>query len=375
MNQQHESSGTLRTVTVIAAGLFIGLIALPRLRVWFLSPDTQRLVTPRGELAADEKSTVELFQKAGPSVVYITTVERQVNFWTRRVREIPSGTGSGFIWDDQGHIVTNFHVIQGANAAQVTTYDHQTYQAALVGVSPAHDLAVLKITDKTENLPPVPIGTSHDLQVGQKTFAIGNPFGLDQTLTTGVVSALGRTIDSVGGGQIENAIQTDAAINPGNSGGPLLDSAGRLIGVNTMIISPSGAYAGIGFAVPVDIVNRVVPSLIMHGEYIRPWIGVELDDRISEAITRQLGVEGVLVLRVTPDSPAARSGLVGTRRLANGSIVPGDIIQGINGKLMQSVADVTNALNQREAGDVIKVQFVREGQALQVDVTLEAPDR
>ncbi len=227
-----------------------------------------RAVTPRGELAAEEKTNTEIFKSASPSVVYITTLTERINYQTKNVTEIPAGTGSGFIWDTAGHIITNFHVVQHANGASgVTLADHTQWTASLVGVAPDQDLAVLKIDAKASQLPPIPVGTSSDLQVGQCVFAIGNPFGLDQTLTTGVVSALGRTIPSATNVPIDEVIQTDAAINPGNSGGPLLDSAGRLIGINAAIYSPSGSSSGIGFAVPVDTVNRVVPELISTGKY------------------------------------------------------------------------------------------------------------
>ena len=232
-----------------------------------------RAITPRGDLAADEKSTIELFREASPSVAYITTLAVRRDRFSLNVTEIPQGTGSGFLYDDQGHVVTNFHVIQDADEARVTLADGSTYDGFLVGTEPDLDLAVLRIRAAPGRLKPLPLGTSGDLEVGQKVFAIGSPFGLDQTLTTGVISGLGREIQAVTGRAIRGVIQTDAAINPGNSGGPLLDSAGRLIGVNTAIYSPSGTYAGVGFAVPVDLVNRAVPQLIQHGKVARPGTG------------------------------------------------------------------------------------------------------
>jgi S1-C subfamily serine protease len=228
-----------------------------------------RPVTPRGPLAADELANIEVFKRLSPSVVHITTLEVARDFFSRSVQQVPRGTGTGFVWDSQGHVVTNFHVIQGGDAARVTLADQSTHRATLVGAFPDRDLAVLKINLPRERLHPIPVGTSRDLQVGQKVYAIGNPFGLDQTLTTGIVSALNREIDSVNQRTIRGVIQTDAAINPGNSGGPLLDSAGRLIGVNTAIYSPSGGSAGIGFAIPVDEVNRIVPRLIKEGRITR----------------------------------------------------------------------------------------------------------
>lgn len=236
----------------------------PRLTgYWTDSAVVPREVMLRGDLFEDEKRTIDLFKRSSPSAVHITTVGRPSS---RNPRQIPHGTGSGFIWDREGRVVTNYHVIRGAASAQVTLSDGSDWQARLVGGFPDKDLAVLVIDAPRDRLRPIPIGTSHDLQVWQKVFAIGNPFGLDRTLTTGIISALGREIESVTDQTIRDVIQTDAAINPGNSGGPLLDSAGRLIGVNTAIQSPSGASAGIGFAIPVDEVNRVVPQLIQQGK-------------------------------------------------------------------------------------------------------------
>ena len=244
------------------------------MRPAFRPAPTPRLVSARGDLAADEKATIDLFERASPSVVYISTRRRVVDFWRRDVRNVPQGTGSGFIWDEAGHVVTNYHVIEGASQAEVRLNDGRTYDAGLVGASPMHDLAVLRINVPIDRPPAVPLGSSGDLRVGQKVFAIGNPFGLDYTLTSGLVSALDRSLSEGSGIAIRHLIQTDAAINPGNSGGPLLDSAGRLIGINTAIYSPSGASVGIGFAVPVDTVNRVVPQLIAEGEYRGPSLGV-----------------------------------------------------------------------------------------------------
>ncbi len=241
----------------------------------------------------------------------------------------------------------------------------------LVGASPAHDIAVLRIKTRPATLPPIQIGTSADLQVGQNVFAIGNPFGLDQTLTTGVISALGRTIDGVGGREIADVIQTDAAINPGNSGGPLLDSAGRLIGVNTAIYSPSGASAGIGFALPVDTVLRVVPQLIARGEYRRPSLGVELHDQISTRILSKLGLKGVLVLGVTPNGNAARAGLQGTSVKRDGTISLGDVIESIDGQPVQSSDQVFRVLERHAAGDVVALTVVRGGARRSLQIQLE----
>jgi S1-C subfamily serine protease len=266
-----------------------------------------RVVMPRGPLAADEQNNVDVFRRISPSVVHITTLGLQRDFFSLGVQQVPKGTGTGFVWDTQGHIVTNFHVIQGGDAARVTLADQTTWKAELVGVFADRDLAVLKIDAPRGKLMAIPIGSSRDLVVGQKVFAIGNPFGLDQTLTTGIVSALNREIESTNQRSIRGVIQTDAAINPGNSGGPLLDSAGRLIGVNAQIYSPSGASAGIGFAIPVDEVNRVVPRLIRDGRMVRPAIGITA---APENFGRALELpRGVALLRVLPGSPGAKAGL------------------------------------------------------------------
>jgi S1-C subfamily serine protease len=331
-------------------------------------PAEPRPIVARGDLAQDEQATIALFRQASPGVVYITTLaHRAVGFFD--VMEVPQGTGSGFVWDDKGHVVTNFHVIQGVSAARVTLHDQSEWPAELVGVAPDQDLAVLRIRAPAQKLSPILVGTSRDLQVGQRVLAIGNPFGLDFTLTTGIVSALGRSIPALTGRKIQDVIQTDAAINPGNSGGPLLDSAGRLIGVNTQIASPSGASAGIGFAVPVDTVTRVVPELIQHGKLVRPQIGVLL---ANERILRSASVEGVLVLQVAPGSPAAKAGIRGTSRGEDGSLILGDIIQGFGGHKIASQDDLSSALDLQKIGDKVRITLLRDGKTRDVHVTLEA---
>ena len=267
--------------------------------------------------------------------------------------------------------MTNYHVIQGAESAEVLFTDHSAHSATLVGVSPDHDLALLKVKAPKDILVPIPVGASHNLQVGQKTFAIGSPFGLDKTLTTGVVSALGRTIAASSGRTIEDVIQTDAAINPGNSGGPLLDSSGRLIGVNTAIYSPSGAYAGIGFAVPVDTVNRVIPQLITHGRYIRPRLGIYINDQMGGRITEQLGVEGVLVLDLMQGSNAEKAGLRPTRIARSGKVTVGDIITQVGSRPVRHVNDLLNALEQYEKGGVVELTVLRNRKPITVRITLE----
>jgi S1-C subfamily serine protease len=283
--------------------------------------------------------------------------------------QIPQGTGSGFVWDTKGNIITNFHVIQNAAVAQVTLGDQSNWKAQVVGVAADKDLAVLRIAAPAERLRPIPMGTSKELQVGQSVFAIGNPFGLDQSLTTGVISALGREIDSVTRRPIQEVIQTDATINPGNSGGPLLDSAGRLIGVNTQIYSPTGASAGIGFAIPVDTVNRIVPELIRSGKIIRPGLGVELAE---EQIARKIGISGVLIVDVMRGGPAAKAGIRPTRRESSGRVILGDVITAIDGKKVESPNDLFLMLENRQVGDIVTVVLLRDGKTIQTKVTLEA---
>ncbi len=257
--------------------VLVGWLAFDEARTWFAGVYDEtaepRPIVARGELAADEITTIELFQSVGPSVVYITGLEVRKDCFYCRALEIPQGTGTGFVWDADGYIVTNYHVIADSQTVRVALADQSTWAGRLVGSDPDKDIAVLKIDAPRRLLPPIPLGTSQGLRVGQKVFAIGNPFGFDQTLTTGIISGLGREITGATSRPINGVIQTDAAINPGNSGGPLLDSAGRVIGMNAAILSPSGAYAGIGFAVPIDAVNLIVPSLIRGEKPDRPRLG------------------------------------------------------------------------------------------------------
>ncbi|MBH0203878.1 MAG: PDZ domain-containing protein [Nitrospira sp.] len=329
-----------------------------------------RAVTPAPlELGADERTTITVFERATKSVVFIANTAIQQDIWSLNVMEVPQGSGSGFIWSKQGHIVTNFHVIYGADAIKVTLADRSEHQAKLVGADPDHDLAVLQIQVSDGQLEPMVIGSSHDLRVGQKVLAIGNPFGLDHTLTTGVVSALGRTIKSMSNRTIEGVVQTDAAINPGNSGGPLLDSAGRLIGVNTQIVSPSGAYAGIGFAVPVDTVNRIVPELIKHGKLIRPGLGVSL---VPDAMAKRWGIKGVIIGKVTRGGAADRAGLKGARETMTGQIQLGDILVAVSGKTVTTIDDLMDAMEEHKIGDHVTVEILRGNRREKVSVTLQA---
>ncbi len=331
-----------------------------------------RAITPRGDLSADEKATIDLFERSRSSVVFITTKQSVVDFWSRNVMSVPRGSGSGFIWDEAGHVVTNFHVIEGASEASVKLVDGRSFRATLAGVSPEHDIAVLKIGIGFKGPRPIPVGTSADLRVGQRVYAIGNPFGLDWTLTSGIVSALNRSLNEEDGRLLEHLIQTDAAINPGNSGGPLLDSAGRLIGMNTAIYSPSGAAAGIGFAEPVDTINRVVPYLIQSGHYEQPSIGIRLDERLNERLEEVTGIEGAFVLSVAPGSSADEAGLQAARISRDGEIVRGDVIVSVNGKGIDSVARLLVTLDDYRIGDTVRLGVKRGGKLIEIPVKLQA---
>jgi S1-C subfamily serine protease len=358
----------LLTATVlVAAAAGVAFLALPAL-VQGRTEAQPRAVTPRGPLAADELANVELFRKAGPSVVHITSLAAQRDMFSPNVQQVPRGTGTGFVWDAAGHIVTNFHVIQGANGAKVTLADQSTYDATLVGYFADRDLAVLKITAPKEKLPPLAVGTSRDLLVGQRVYAIGNPFGLDQTLTIGIVSALDREIESFNNRTIRGVVQTDAAINPGNSGGPLLDSAGRLIGVNTQIASPSGASAGIGFAIPVDEVNRIVPRLIRDGRFVRPALGVTAG---TQQLHRALKLpQGVAIVGVGRGTPAAKAGLQPFSRGSRGEVVMGDVITAVNGEPVADLDDMLAYLERLQPGQTVTLTVWRNGRERQQAVSL-----
>jgi S1-C subfamily serine protease len=328
-----------------------------------------RAVAPRGPLEPDERALIELFRKSSPSVVHITSLGAQRDFFSMNVQQVPRGTGTGFVWDERGHIVTNFHVIQGASGARVTLADQSNYEAELVGVFPDRDLAVLRIEAPKEKLPPIALGTSRDLQVGQRVIAIGNPFGLDQTLTTGIVSALNREIEGFNQRTIRGVIQTDAAINPGNSGGPLLDSAGRLIGVNTQIASPSGVSAGIGFSIPVDEVNRVVPRLIRDGRFVRPTLGISAGMPNLHAALKL--PRGVAVVQVGNNSPAMRAGLQPFRRgTQRGEVIAGDVITQVDGENVNDLDDMLTLLERRQPGETVTLTLWRAGQLRKQAVVL-----
>jgi S1-C subfamily serine protease len=328
-----------------------------------------RPISARGPLLPEEQTAVRIFEEAKSSVVYITTLVYQTDLFTFNVSEIPQGTGSGFIWDEEGRIVTNFHVIYEAQNVRVTLSDRTQWKAELVGYAADKDLAVLRISAPGRKLRPIRIGTSADLKVGQSVFAIGNPFGLDQTLTTGVISALGREIESLTRRPIQGVIQTDAAINPGNSGGPLLDSSGRCIGVNTAIYSPSGAYAGVGFAVPVDTVNRIVPQLVLYGKVIQPGLGIQVAE---DYLARQIGIEGVLVVGVDPYGAAAKAGIVPTRYNREGNLVLGDVIVSLAGKKVGATDDLYRILDTLQVGDEVKLEVERSGSRRTLTIKLQA---
>ncbi|MGH7258930.1 MAG: S1C family serine protease [Nitrospiraceae bacterium] len=325
--------------------------------------------TPPTELTAEEQTTISVFEKATRSVVFIANTAKQRDPLSFNLFDVPQGSGSGFVWNKQGHVVTNFHVVYGADAIIVTLADRTEYKAKVVGADPDHDLAVLQIQAPETALQPMTIGNSQALRVGQKVLAIGNPFGLDHTLTTGVVSALGRTIKSMTNRTIEGVIQTDAAINPGNSGGPLLDGMGRLVGVNTQIMSPSGAFAGIGFAVPGDTVTRIVPELIKHGKLIRPGLGISL---VPDAMARRWGVQGLIIGKIGRGSAAERAGLHGARETVMGRIEVGDVIVAVDGKPIETVDDLLDVMELHKVGEQVTVDYLRGNRRYQVSVTLQA---
>jgi S1-C subfamily serine protease len=313
---------------------------------------------------------MEIYQKASAAVVHVTNTALRRSFFSRNVEEIPRGAGTGFIWDKNGLIVTNFHVIQGANRLIIELQDRSEWQAEVIGIAPEKDLAVLRIEAPAEQLSTLPLGDSSELEVGRKVLAIGNPFGLDTTLTTGVVSAVGREIDSTSNRKIRNVIQTDAAINPGNSGGPLLNSLGQLVGVNTAIYSPSGASAGIGFAIPVNTVKEVVPQLISYGRLFRPVIGFEL---ASDSWSQHYGIQGIPVVRVFPGMPAESAGMSGAWRNRRGEIVLGDIITALDDKAVTSNDDYFSYMESKRPGDEVVVHTTLNGKPQQYRVKLAEP--
>ncbi|KAF9666399.1 hypothetical protein SADUNF_Sadunf16G0225400 [Salix dunnii] len=350
------------TSVALSFSLFIGDIDSSALA--FVITNT----TPR-KLQSDELATVRLFQENTPSVVYITNLAVRQDAFTLDVLEVPQGSGSGFVWDREGHVVTNYHVIRGASDLKVTLADQSTYDAKVVGFDQDKDVAVLRVDAPKDKLRPIPVGVSADLLVGQKVFAIGNPFGLDHTLTTGVISGLRREISSAATGRpIQDVIQTDAAINPGNSGGPLLDSSGSLIGINTAIYSPSGASSGVGFSIPVDTVSGIVDQLVRFGKVTRPILGIKF---APDQSVEQLGVSGVLVLDAPANGPAGKAGLQPTKRDAYGRLILGDIITSVNGKKISNGSDLYRVLDQCKVGEQVTVEVLRGDHKEKIPVILE----
>ena len=333
-----------------------------------------RAVTPRGDLAPDEKSTIDLFQNASRSVVHITTLVQGRRMFRLEGTQQRKGTGSGCVWDNLGHIVTNFHVVEGSNQFLVTFANQTTVTAELVGLAQHKDLALLRVRTSPQQLRPITIGTSDDLRVGQNVYAIGNPFGLDQTLTTGIISGLGREIRSLTNRPISDVVQTDAAINPGNSGGPLLDSSGRLIGVNTAIYSTSGTSHGVGFAIPVDTLRRVVPQLVKFGRVRSPSLGYQA---LNPSMARRVGFKGILVMSVEKFGAAERAGVEPFRYDEMGSLVYGDLIVALDNKPIKDQDDVYAALDQYNVGDEVTLTVVRASNtknptSLRLKVTLQS---
>ena len=348
-------------VAIVAAVLVALTLSNIRYSPWTNS--TARSVDQRGPLSDAERANIELFERVSPSVVQVVARSAAANPLDED-EGTGAASGTGFIWDNDGHVVTNNHVVQNGSEVAVRFASGEVAQAEIIGVAPNYDLAVLRIKKSRQLPPPVALGSSTELKVGQSAFAIGNPLGLDQSLTSGIISALKRRLPTSSGREISNVIQTDTAINPGNSGGPLLDSAGRLIGVNTAIISPSGSSAGIGFAIPVDIVNRVVPELIKNGRVPTPGIGIVA---ASEAVSTRLGVEGVIIVRTAPGSPAERAGI---RGVDFGSGALGDVIVQADGKPVHRLSDLTDQIEQVGAGKSIRISLKRGSQTRDINIDI-----
>ncbi len=371
-NPPYRESGLTKILAIllliVAGALVVTVVQQRRQPLLHASYEPRPIAARDDKLGADEQSTIDVFSQFSRSVVHITSLETHRDRMTLDVSEIPQGTGSGFVWDQSGHIVTNFHVVQMGDRASVTLQDGSTYAATIVGTAPDKDLAVLHIDAPAQKLLPLPVGQSAALKVGQKVLAIGNPFGLDQTLTTGVISGLGREIKSVTQRSIFDVIQTDASINPGNSGGPLLDSSGRLIGINTAIYSPSGANAGIGFAVPVDTINQFVPQLIKFGKLTRPGLGINI---LSDQVAAQQKIDGVVIVGVTADGPAGRAGITGAKP-AQGGWVLGDVIVKLDVTEVHRSSDLFRALDAHKVGDQVDLIIENQGMRRTVKVELQA---
>ena len=344
--------------------LATAFVAEPYLVALWFSATSPRTITPRADLTEAEKTTIKLFKTVSPSVVYIFARTSPQTLFSLEPEQNVVQAGTGIVWDAAGHVITNYHVIKGADSLGARLPSGELAAVRLVGAAPNYDLAVLQLERTRSPLHPIAVGTSSDLQVGQSAFAIGNPYGLEQTLTSGIISALHRRVPTQEGHAIVGGIQTDAPLNPGNSGGPLLDDAGRLIGVTSAIVSGSGASAGIGIAIPVDVVNRVAAQLIREGHVPVPGIGIVA---ASEAATAQFGVDGVILLRVQPDSPAMKAGLQGAD-LANGEIK--DVITAANGQPVHDVADLAGIFEQIGVGKTVTLTVSRNDKSRSVQVTL-----
>jgi S1-C subfamily serine protease len=353
-----------RVATVVLILLVAALFGQSYIDRMLFSATTPRPVAPRSDLAESERATIQLFERVSPSVVQVVGASLAANTSDMEGEGVREQTGTGFVWDGAGHIVTNNHVVSGTKEVAVRLASGEVIGATIVGAAPNYDLAIVRLRT-TGRLPaPIAVGTSADLKVGQAAFAIGNPFGLDQSLSTGVISALKRRLPTSAGREIGNVVQTDAAVNPGNSGGPLLDSAGRLIGVTTAIISPSGSNAGIGFAIPVDTVNRVVPELIRNGRVPTPGIGIVA---ANEAVATRLGIEGVIVVRALPGSPAAAAGLHGIEQPNE----LGDVIVSANGQPTRRLSDLTDQLESVGVGKDIELSVKRDDRPVTLRVRVE----
>ena len=353
---------TSSTKTLILAAIAFGLALLA-----YAGAPQAAQIQANAQLTEDERNTIDIVRKTKNSVVFITNLQYVRNFFYSSDQPVPQGSGSGFVWDDQGHIVTNFHVIEEGDKFMVSLPNQRQVEAKLVGRDPNKDIAVLKLGEGVPDLTPVRIGTSEDLQVGQKVIAIGNPFGFDHTVTKGIVSALGRSMPGAGGVTIREMIQTDASINPGNSGGPLLDSAGELIGMNTMLASPSGASSGVGFAVPVDTIRKIVPQLIQFGKITEPDLGVTF---VHDEYARRAGVRGAVIREVPRDSPAYDAGLRGLSRDNRGRLFIRDIIVGFDETKIASYDDLYNALDGRKIGDTVTLTVDQNGKIRKVQIVL-----
>lgn len=350
------------------------IIAVSLISAYSFSTNTQQgnvVSTTNNGLTDEEKQNISIFENVKDSVVFISIHQQVVDYWRMSTFDVPKGAGSGFVWDEDGYIVTNFHVIMNADKAVVTLKNGNKYQATLVGSAPSYDIAVLKIKPVKNLLKPVDLGTSNNLKVGQTVYAVGNPFGLDWTMTKGIISALDRSMHATNGEAIRHMIQTDASINPGNSGGPLLDSRGNVIGVNNMILSPSGANAGIGFSIPIDTVKRVVDSIIKKGSYIRPAIGISVNNRINELYKEYSGKNGVVVVDVLPNTSAAKNKLRATFEDQRGLMTFGDVIISLNTKRVESIEDLYGLLDEYKSGDTVTLEILRGKESEKIDIELQ----